>query len=75
MAKIEESITYKGRICSFIKCIGHINFYTYSEENDEEVGNLLLVNKTNKEVIANIAIDYGYGAYGIELKGYIIEKE
>lgn len=75
MAKIEESITYKNRICTFRKCIGDINFYTYTEQNDDDIDHLLLVNKTSKEVLANIDINYDYGAYGLELKGYIIEEE
>lgn len=77
MAKIEESITYKGRVCTFKKCIGNINFYTYTEkENDDEgIENLLLVNKSSKEVLANIVVDYGYGSYGLVFNGYTIEKE
>lgn len=77
MAKIEESVTYKGHICNFIKCIGNINFYTYLEKENEPDGieNLLLVNKSSKEVIANIVTDYSYGAYGLGFNGYIIEKE
>lgn len=75
MAKIEESITYNGKICTFRKRIGNINFYTYSEENDEDVGNLLLVNKSNNEVLANISIDTFYGAYGLGINGYIINDK
>lgn len=74
MAKIEESITYKGKICAFHKCIGNINFYTY-EERDTDCENLLLVNKSNKEVLANISVDTYHGAYGLEINGYSIEKE
>lgn len=78
MAKIEESITYKGRICTFKKCIGNINFYTYTEKENNDGGdieNLLLVDKSSKEVLANIVTDYGDGAYGLYFKGYTIEKE
>lgn len=74
MAKIEESITYKGKVCTFIKCIGNINFYTYIEDGDDDE-NLLLVNKSSNEVLANISCVTSYGAYGLELRGYNIEKE
>lgn len=74
MAKIEESITYKGKVCTFCKCIGNINFYTYEEQNDD-CSNLLLVNKSNNEVLANISVDTYNGAYGLGIDGYIIEKE
>lgn len=73
MAKIEESITYKGKICSFEKCIGNINFYTYWDDDEDE--NLLIVNKSNKEVLANISCITRDGAYGLELHGYNIEAE
>lgn len=74
MAKIEESITYKGKICTFRKCIGNINFYTYEERNSD-CENLLLVNKSSKEVLANISLDTCEGAYGLIIDGYHIEKE
>lgn len=75
MAKIEESITYKGKICTFIKCVGNIDFYTYLENDDDENETLLLVNKSSKEVLANISCITHYGAYGLGLDGYNIEKE
>lgn len=74
MAKIEESVTYNGRICTFRKCIGNLNFYTY-KERDDDYENLLIVNKSNKEVLANISINTFDGAYGLGIKGYNIEKE
>lgn len=75
MAKIEESITYNGKICTFSKCIGNINFYTFEENDDEDCENLLLVNKSNNEVLANISINTSYGAYGLGINGYIINDK
>ena len=75
MSKIVESITYEGKVCTFRKCIGNIDFYTYTETENDDIENLLLVNKSSKEVLANIVVDYGDGAYGLYFKGYIIEKE
>lgn len=74
MAKIEESITYKGKICAYCKCIGNIEFFTF-EENDEHHEHLLLVNKSNNEVLANISLNTIHGASGLEITGYNIKGE
>lgn len=75
MANIVESITYNGIICNFEKNIGNIDFYTYMENKDDDEEHLLLVDKSNKEVLANIVVAIGYGAYGMEINGYKIEEE
>lgn len=75
MAKIEEKITYKGKICKYKNTIDDMMFYSYYEDEKEEDEVLLLVNKNSKEVLAKITANLGYGAYGLYWNGFIVEKE
>lgn len=73
MAKIITSITYNNCICTFIKTIGNLSFYSFTEKNEDE--KLLIVNKNNNDVLAVITACMGDGAYGEFFNGYNIEKD
>lgn len=72
MAKIITSITYNNCICEFIKTIGNLSFYSYTEKDDEK---LLIVNKDTNDVLAVVIACMGDGAYGEFFKGYEIKEE
>lgn len=72
MATIEEKITYGNYICTFVKSIDKLSFYTYE---DKDKGEHLLVVDSNKKVLARITACIGCGAYGDYFDGYKVNSE
>ena len=74
MAKIE--ITYKNKVCKLEKEIGDLQFYSYNREEENDVENLLVVDKQTKDVLANVSPCLGEGAYGsLYWDGFDINNE
>ena len=71
MAKIEEKVTYKDKICKFIKSIGKLSFYSFGEEDEEQI----LIVDDKKNVLARITACMKSGAYGDYFSGYTINNE
>lgn len=72
MATIEEKITYGNYICTFVKSIGKLSFYTYEDKDKNEH---LLVVDNNKNVLARINACMGCGAYGDYFNGFVVNSE
>lgn len=63
MAKIETKFTFNNHICTFVKNIGKLSFYTYSVKEDNE--HLLIVtNDKSYTILADVEAVMGCGAYG-----------
>lgn len=63
MAKIETKFTFNNHICTFIKNIGKLAFYTYDGKDDSE--HLLIVaNDKSNTILADVEAVMGDGAYG-----------
>lgn len=74
MAKIEEKVTYNGKICNLEKKVGNLSFYSYYERENDDNSQLIIVDN-NKNVLARISPILEDGAYGLYFNGYEIKGE